>query len=87
MASSELAFLTAVIAEDYCEPIARFVPNRSVYISGTSKPVCSGLRGAYVSFGEPLRERMLRAIFTVNVKTSFLDAEIMTELLNKGSKY
>lgn len=79
------AFLTAGVVEDYQGPIARFVPDQAVYISGTSKPICSGLRVAYASFGEPLRERMLRAVFTVNVKTSSLDAEIITELLGNGT--
>lgn len=79
------AFLTAGVVEDYCGPMARLVGNQTVYICGTSKPICSGLRVAYAVFGEPLRERILRAIFTVNVKTSSLDAEIITELLDNGT--
>lgn len=81
------AFLTAGIVEDYHGPMARFLPDQTVYFSGTSKPICSGLRVAYAAFGEPLRERMLRAIFTVNVKTSSLDAEIITELLDNGTAF
>lgn len=79
------AFLTAGVVEDYRGPMARLIGDQTVYICGTSKPICSGLRVAYAVFGEPLRERMLRAIFTVNVKTSSLDAEIITELLDNGT--
>ena len=65
-------------------PMYSLLPEQTVYICSTSKSVCSGLRVAYLVFGETLRERILRAIYHVNVKTSSLDAEIVTELIGSG---
>ena len=78
------AFLSAGIIEDYRGPISRFLPEQSVYISGTSKPLCSGLRVAYLVYGDRFRDPLLTALFNVNVKTSSLDAEIITELILSG---
>lgn len=65
-------------------PMYALLPERTVYICSTSKSICSGLRVAYVVFGEALREKMLRAVYHVNVKTSSLDVEIVTELIDSG---
>lgn len=78
------AFLSAGIIKDYTGPVSRFLPEQSVYISGTSKPLCSGLRVAYIVFGDRFREQIHSALFNVNVKTSSLDAEIITELMLSG---
>ena len=78
------AYLTAGILASYEGPMYRLIPEQTVYICGTSKSICSGLRVAYMVFGEALRERILRAIFNINVKTSSLDAEIITELILSG---
>ena len=78
------AFLSAGIIKDYAGPVSRFLPEQSVYISGTSKPLCSGLRVAYLVFGDRFRDQIHSALFNVNVKTSSLDAEIITELMLSG---
>ncbi|WP_050183737.1 PLP-dependent aminotransferase family protein [Domibacillus robiginosus] len=78
------AFLTAGIISDYEQPMFNLVPEQSVYICGTSKSICSGLRVAYMVYGDPLRKKILQAIFNVNVKTSSLDAEVVTELILSG---
>ncbi len=79
------AFLSAGILDDYQGPMFRFLPEQCVYISGTSKPLCAGLRVAYVVYGDRFREAIQRAVFNVNVKTSSLDAEVITELLLSGT--
>ncbi|MCC2543386.1 PLP-dependent aminotransferase family protein [Bacillus thuringiensis] len=81
------AFLTAGIISDYQQPMFNLLPEQSVYISGTSKCICSGLRVAYMTFGEPLRNNILQAIFNVNVKTSSLDGEVITELILSGKAH
>lgn len=81
------AFLTAGIIPDYKQPMFSLLPEQSVYISGTSKCICSGLRVAYIVFGDTLRKDILQAIFNVNVKTSSLDAEVITELILSGQAY
>lgn len=65
-------------------PLRQMLPEQTVYICSTSKSICSGLRVAYVVFSDAMRERMLRAIYHVNVKTSSLDAEIITEIIASG---
>ena len=78
------AFLTAGIMADYQRPLYQVLPEQTIYICGTSKSLCSGLRVAYMVFGRQFKERILQAIFNINVKTSSLDAEIITELILSG---
>jgi DNA-binding transcriptional MocR family regulator len=81
------AFLTAGIIPDYQQPMFNLLPEQSVYICGTSKSICSGLRVAYMVYGDALREKILQAIFNINVKTSSLDAEIITESILSGKAH
>ena len=78
------AFLTVGIVADYKEPIFQLLPEQTVYICSTSKSICSGLRVAYMVFGDMFKEKILKAIFNINVKTSPLDSEIITELILSG---
>lgn len=78
------AFLTAGVIDDYKQPMYQLLPEQTVYICGTGKSICSGLRVAYMVFGENFKERIQKAIFNINVKTSSLDAEIITELIITG---
>ncbi|AIQ25781.1 PLP-dependent aminotransferase family protein [Paenibacillus sp. FSL H7-0737] len=79
------AFLTAGHLEEYKQPMYSLLPDQTIYISSTTKSICSGLRIAYIVFGEKFKERIERAIFNINVKTSSLDAEIISELIVSGS--
>lgn len=79
------AFLTAGTIADYQQPMFNLLPEQSVYICGTSKSICSGLRVAYMVFGDALREKISQAIFNINVKTSSFDAEVITELILSGN--
>lgn len=81
------AFMTAGIISDYQQPMFNLLSEQSVYICGTSKSICSGLRVAYIVFGDPFRQKILQAIFNVNVKTSSLDAEVVTELILSGKAH
>ncbi|UOQ48706.1 PLP-dependent aminotransferase family protein [Gracilibacillus caseinilyticus] len=81
------AFLTAGIIPDYQQPMFHLLPEQTVYICGTGKSICSGLRVAYMVYGDVLREKILRAIFNINLKTSSLDVEIITELILSGKAH
>ncbi|MFD4706486.1 PLP-dependent aminotransferase family protein [Gottfriedia sp. NPDC058432] len=81
------AFITAGVISDYKQPMYNLLPEQSVYICGTSKSICSGLRVAYLVFGDTLREKILKAIFNLNVKTSSLDVEVITELILSGKAH
>ncbi|MGG2027703.1 PLP-dependent aminotransferase family protein [Gottfriedia sp. S16(2024)] len=81
------AFITAGVISNYKQPMYNLLPEQSVYICGTSKSICSGLRVAYMVFGDTLREKILKAIFNLNVKTSSLDVEVITELILSGKAH
>lgn len=70
--------------KEHYKPFFSLVPEQTVYICSTSKSICSGLRVAYMAFPEVFREKILRAIFNVNVKTSSLTSEIITDLIVSG---
>ena len=59
----------------------------SIYICGMSKSLCPGLRIAYMAFGDACRKAILHGLYHLNIKTSSLDAEIITELLLNGDAY
>lgn len=78
------AFLSVGIIDDYGQPMFQLLPEQTVYICSTSKSICSGLRVAYIVFSDAFKEKIMKAIFNINVKTSSLDAEIITELISSG---
>lgn len=63
------------------------IPEPCVYICGVSKSLCPGVRIAYLVFPEQYRKQIFHGIFNINVKTSALDAEIITELILSGDAY
>lgn len=61
------------------------IPDRTIYLSGSTRLVSSGLRTAYVAFPEAIRARFLAGLHHVAIKASALDAEIMGELVVSGA--
>jgi DNA-binding transcriptional MocR family regulator len=59
----------------------------SVYICGMTKSLCPGLRIAFMSFPPALKGAISHGISNINIKTSSLDAEIISELILNGSAY
>ena len=60
------------------------LPEQTLYICSSTMALCSGLRVAFAAFPEACRQQLLNALFHLNIKTSSLDAEIMTELILSG---
>ena len=60
------------------------LPGQTIYICSSTMALCNGLRVAFAAFPEDFRESLLNALFHLNIKTSSLDAEIMTELILSG---
>ena len=60
------------------------LPDQTVYICGSTKGFCSGLRVTYAAFPEKFREALLSGLHHLSIKTSPLDAEIITELIVSG---
>ena len=60
------------------------LPEQTIYICNSTMALCNGLRVAFAAFPEVFRELLLNALFHLSIKTSSLDAEIMTELILSG---
>ena len=69
---------------DHSAPLHAALPANTVYICGSTMSLCSGLRVTFAAFPERCRERLLDGLFHLSIKTSSLDAEIMTELILSG---
>ena len=65
-------------------PFFSRLPDQTIYICGSAIAICSGLRVAYCAFSPVFRERLLGALRHLSIKTSSIDAELMTELVNSG---
>ena len=65
-------------------PLFARLPEQTIYICGSTMTVCSGLRVTYCAFAPCFRERLLGALRHLSIKTSSIDAELMTELVNSG---
>ncbi|WP_253701392.1 PLP-dependent aminotransferase family protein [Bacillus sp. FJAT-29814] len=70
------------LAPDGFYPISHFVPERFVYILSVAKSLNSGVRVAFIAYADQFIEKITYGIFNLNVKTSALNAEIITELIN-----
>ncbi|MED3561102.1 PLP-dependent aminotransferase family protein, partial [Bacillus xiapuensis] len=66
-------------------PISHFVPERFVYILSIAKSLSSGIRVAFIAYANQFVEKITYGIFNLNVKTSALNAEIISELINTGA--
>jgi DNA-binding transcriptional MocR family regulator len=66
-------------------PISHFVPERFVYILSIAKSLSSGIRVAFIAYANQFVEKITYGIFNLNVKTSALNSEIITELINTGA--
>ena len=74
---------TTVPDPDYV-PMFALLPEQTLYICGTLRYLCGGLRVTAAAFPEAFRNELLNGLFHLNIRTSALDAEIMTELLLSG---
>ncbi|MBE6365013.1 MAG: PLP-dependent aminotransferase family protein [Lentisphaerae bacterium] len=74
---------TTVPVGDYM-PMYALLPEQTLYICGTLRYLCGGLRVTAAAFPEAFRNDLLNGLFHLNIRTSALDAEIMTELLLSG---
>ena len=72
-----------IAGKEYLSMFSR-LPEQTIYICNSTMALCSGLRVAFAAFPEVFRVSLLNALFHLSIKTSSLDAEIMTELILNG---
>lgn len=70
--------------KDYL-PLSHFVPDQFIYMCSISKSLCPGIRVGFIAYADAFAEKITRGIFTINIKTSSLNAEVVTELINTGA--
>ena len=74
----------AAILEETPAPLALELPEDCIYISGLSKPLCPGLRVAFLHVPERFRAPLEQGALHQNLKISSLNIEIAAELIRRG---
>ncbi|PNV60255.1 PLP-dependent aminotransferase family protein [Clostridium sp. chh4-2] len=74
----------AALLEEPYVPVTLEAPEHCIYLSGLSKPICPGLRIAYMYLPERFIVPMEQGIFSQNLKISSLNIEIATEVIRSG---
>ena len=67
------------------KPVSAHVPERSVYISGTSKALSAGLRVAFLAVAQAFRTRVDLGIRNINLMTSHFNTEVVAHLVRTGA--
>ncbi|EHI59256.1 PLP-dependent aminotransferase family protein [Hungatella hathewayi] len=74
----------ASLLEKPYSPVALLAPEQCIYISGLSKPLCPGLRIAYLCLPEQYFNAVEQGMFSQNLKISSLNMEIAAEIIRSG---
>jgi DNA-binding transcriptional MocR family regulator len=65
-------------------PLASSIPERTIYVSGVSKPICAGVRVAFVSFPGWCRSVLEQGLYNHLVNVPLLNVEIVAEAIRRG---
>lgn len=65
-------------------PIAALVPEKAIFLSNLSKAVTGGLRVSFMHAPESRRSALAGGIFSLNLKTPSMNAEVTAELILSG---
>lgn len=65
-------------------PVALEAPEHCIFVSGLSKPLCPGLRIAYLYLPDQYINPMEQGMFSQNLKISSLNMEIAAEIIRSG---
>ena len=66
-------------------PIASFAPENVVYISSLSKTISPGLRTAFIHVPDRLHEKLVTALYSMNIAISPLLATVSAALIEDGA--
>ena len=73
-----------LLAEKPMPPIASFAPEQTIYISSLSKTVSPGLRTAFVYVPDKFHEKLVTALYSMNISISPLLATVSAALIEDG---
>lgn len=65
-------------------PFYSMIPEQTIYICGTSKSLCAGLRVAFMAYPNHFRSTLINGAYNTNLKTAAINTEIIVELINSG---
>ena len=71
--------------EEPMTPIAAFAPEQVIYISSLSKTVSPGLRTAFIHVPDRFHDRLVTALYSMNISISPLLATVSAALIEDGA--
>lgn len=74
-----------LMEENPMPPIASFAPENVVYISSLSKTISPGLRTAFIHVPDRLHEKLVAALYSMNIAISPLLATVSAALIEDGA--
>ena len=74
-----------LLEENPLPPIASFAPEQVVYVSSLSKTVSPGLRTAFIHVPEQFHEKLVTALYSMNISISPLLATVSAALIEDGA--
>ncbi len=74
-----------LLVENPMLPIASFAPEQVIYISSLSKTVSPGLRTAFIHIPDRLHEKLVTALYSMNISISPLLATVSAALIEDGA--
>ncbi|MDE6620406.1 MAG: PLP-dependent aminotransferase family protein [Lachnospiraceae bacterium] len=74
-----------LLCEKPLPPIASFAPEQTVYIASLSKTVCPGLRTAFIHVPDQFHEKLVTALYSMNIAISPLLATVSAALIEDGT--
>ena len=74
-----------LMEENPMPPIASFAPENVVYISSLSKTISPGLRTAFIHVPDRLHEKLVEALYSMNIAISPLLATVSAALIEDGA--
>jgi DNA-binding transcriptional MocR family regulator len=77
--------LTAYFQTTPLPTFQALLPEQTFYLAGMTKFLCSGLHVAYLVFPKQTSTAIKQTIFTVNIKTSGLEAAVVNQLLTSNT--
>lgn len=73
-----------LLVENPILPIASFAPEQVIYISSLSKTISPGLRTAFIHIPERFHEKLVTALYSMNISISPLLATVSAALIEDG---
>ncbi len=74
-----------LLEEEPMTPIAAFAPEQVIYISSLSKTVSPGLRTAFIHVPDRFHDRLVTALYSMNISISPLLATVSAALIEDGA--